>query len=50
MRSGRRSRSFDWGQPCDDELGDEVQVGARVDVVRDAGGDDGQDAAVRSPP
>ena len=24
-----------------DELGDEVQVGARVEIVRDAGGNDG---------
>ncbi len=26
-----------------DELGDQVQVGARIDVVRDASGDDGED-------
>lgn len=28
-----------------DESGDQVQVGARVDVMRDAGGDDGEDGS-----
>ncbi len=43
MRSGSSSRSSEFGPALDDELGDEVEVGARVDVVRDAGGDDGED-------
>ena len=31
------------GPTADDEPGDEMQVGARVDVVRNAGGDDRED-------
>jgi hypothetical protein len=45
MRSGRRSRSFAWGPSVHDAMNDEMQVGARVDVVRDARRDDGQDIA-----
>jgi len=44
MRSGRSSRSLALGQ---DELRDHMQVGARVDVVRDARRDDRED--VRGP-
>jgi hypothetical protein len=46
-----RNREAVWQQlaqlavrpPVDDERSDEVEVGTRVDAVRDAGGDDGQD-------
>ncbi len=43
MRSGKRSRSFLVREAMHNELRHEVQVGARIDIVRDAGGDDAED-------